>query len=392
MKRRSLFKKNVELNNDNMKETNSMTYNWTSRMLCLLALILLSASMMAENYDITVAGTPVTSDNAADVLGDGTVSFSPETNTLTLSGANIDLTDNATNAVRSGISILSIQLIGINTITTHANTPTVFHFLDATRQGYLTLTQETITDEGGNRLGGSLTMKGVSEYSSLFYNYSFTNNFEENQDAEGWHLSQDGTSISVYYVAPAPVIPTTELNISYGQNSRTWASYYTEEKSLQVPDGLEAYVVTSVTAEGVTVEQIDYIPQGSAVLLKRVSDDIEEPITTIPYEGAETTQENLMQGTAEPLAVASMESNVYVLYNDCFTRATSDTIPAGRGYLVLEQEASARLSIVEGVTGLTPVQPSTFNLQPYYDLQGRKVAEPAGRQLLIKNSKKYIFR
>ena len=67
-----------------------------------------------EDYGITVAGIKVTNRNMTDVLGDGTVSYNPETLTLTLTDANIDGGDG------SGIEAeqeLHIKLEGSNTIT-----------------------------------------------------------------------------------------------------------------------------------------------------------------------------------------------------------------------------------------------------------------------------------
>lgn len=63
--------------------------------LCFLfALILLLsafpvAALADDNYGITVGGTIIDETNAADVFGDGTVSFNPENNTLTLNGGEI---------------------------------------------------------------------------------------------------------------------------------------------------------------------------------------------------------------------------------------------------------------------------------------------------------------
>ena len=67
-----------------------------------------------EDYGITVAGIKVTNHNNKDVLGDGTISYDPETLTLTLTDANIDGGDG------SGIEAeqeLHIKLEGSNTIT-----------------------------------------------------------------------------------------------------------------------------------------------------------------------------------------------------------------------------------------------------------------------------------
>ena len=47
------------------------------------------ASAVVHNYGIYVGGIQVNDDNAADVLEDGTVSYDPTTNTLTLNNAMI---------------------------------------------------------------------------------------------------------------------------------------------------------------------------------------------------------------------------------------------------------------------------------------------------------------
>ena len=72
-------------------------------------------------YDLYVAGTQVTSVNAANVLGDGSVSYNASTQTLTLSYANIVYTDgevNESNGIyNAGIDGLKIVLEGANSIT-----------------------------------------------------------------------------------------------------------------------------------------------------------------------------------------------------------------------------------------------------------------------------------
>ena len=65
-------------------------------------------------YNVTVCGTQVTSANASDVLGDGTVSYNPETKTLTLNNANITGTNSAIYSIHSD---LNVELIGNNTLT-----------------------------------------------------------------------------------------------------------------------------------------------------------------------------------------------------------------------------------------------------------------------------------
>ena len=89
---------------------NSVCGRW---FLCLIALFLMSVGMQAENYGITVAGVEVTDANAGNVLGDnitaGTVSFNPQTNTLTLN--NVSMNGN----VVSSIDNLNVKLVGVST-------------------------------------------------------------------------------------------------------------------------------------------------------------------------------------------------------------------------------------------------------------------------------------
>lgn len=95
--------------------------NLMRRLKCLLVSFALLVPMCtwAEDYQLLVGQTPVTSENAADVLGNGTVSFSVTTdpatggsmNVLTLNGATI-----ASGGIECGLDNLTIQLKGSNTV------------------------------------------------------------------------------------------------------------------------------------------------------------------------------------------------------------------------------------------------------------------------------------
>ncbi len=191
------------------------------------------------------------------------------------------------------------------------------------------------------------------------------------------------------------VIPKTELNISYAQNSREWASYYADEKSLETPTGLQAYVVTEVQETGVTTSPISYIPQGEGILLKR-TENIQEPIMAKAFMDVEPeTASNKLKGTATSKSVKTENGDVYVLYNDGFTRAPSGSIPAHRAYLVLNDEsAGARLLIWEDeeTTGVSSVETeSRQNNDTYYNLNGQRVNKPT-KGLYICKGKKHIVK
>lgn len=73
-----------------------------------------------QTYDVWVAGTQVSDDNAGDVLGDRTVSYDPTSNTLTLNNAIIDYQENQGDNTKGAILFngdLNVKLVGKNVIT-----------------------------------------------------------------------------------------------------------------------------------------------------------------------------------------------------------------------------------------------------------------------------------
>lgn len=179
------------------------------------------------------------------------------------------------------------------------------------------------------------------------------------------------------------------LDITFAAG-QTWASYYSSE-NLTVPTGLTAYVVSAVDADNgtVTVETVSYIPANQAVLLEKGS-DASAPFAAESYTGQTATVSNLLQGTASAVDVSTISSGtVYVLYNNVFRRATSGTIPANRGYLVLNGIALSRMLINPGrSTGIDTLAVGDETEQ-WYGIDGRKLnGQPKKTGLYIRNGKK----
>ena len=81
------------------------------------ALLLLPMGVWGQTeYGLTVGGVEVTSANAENIIGDGTVSFNPSTNTLTLDGATISGMTISNGCIVSGLSSLNIVLKGNSTL------------------------------------------------------------------------------------------------------------------------------------------------------------------------------------------------------------------------------------------------------------------------------------
>ena len=189
-----------------------------------------------------------------------------------------------------------------------------------------------------------------------------------------------------------------EMNIAFSETN-AWASYYAEE-DLQIPAGLKAYIVKSVTGNSVVVDEVTYIPQHEGVLLTYEEVAPEGAIFAEAYTGATQEFANLLQGCSEATAVESLTadgSSIYVLYNDEFVKTTKGSIKPFRCYLELGAQVAAaegRLSIVEDndVTALKLVNSEERIVNSeVYDLQGRKVNQPA-KGLYILNGKKVVIK
>ena len=193
-----------------------------------------------------------------------------------------------------------------------------------------------------------------------------------------------------------------EIILSFSEKN-SWATYCATE-DLIVPDGLSAYVVTSINGSTVQVEEIGFIPEGQGVLL-----NCEEPayasdgFFAAAYNGAHSElPNNYLEGITTATSVKTLAAegkSIYVLYNDEFVKTNSGTIPANRSYLPvgMDVNANARLSIsfadddeITAIERIANSQQLKANGQ-YYDLQGRKVAQPA-KGLYIVNGRKVVVK
>ena len=194
-----------------------------------------------------------------------------------------------------------------------------------------------------------------------------------------------------------------QLTVSFSA-SNTWATYCGTE-NLSTPEGLKAYQVTAVEGATVTISEIGYIPANTAVLLQNVSNNNTwTNIAASAYTGATSTFENnKLIGTASAVDVSTItDGTVYILVNNMFRRSTSGSIPANRGYLVVEPSAvnagnAPQLSISIGDENTTGVQTlnaerGTLNDDSWYTIDGRKLQQaPAQKGLYIKNGKKVFI-
>ena len=210
-------------------------------------------------------------------------------------------------------------------------------------------------------------------------------------------ITATSTETDVYAAGEASYTLTVnrQLNVSFSA-SNEWATYYDTE-NLATPTGLKAYQVTAVEGATVTISAIGYIPANTAVLLQNVSNhNTWSNIAASAYTGATSTfPNNMLKGSTEEISVSSITGGtVYVLYNNMFKRATSGTIPANRGYLVVSGAAAARLNIVHGGddTGINNIRLDETD-DSWYAIDGRKLnGQPQRAGFYIRNGKKVYIK
>jgi hypothetical protein len=188
-----------------------------------------------------------------------------------------------------------------------------------------------------------------------------------------------GTATTSFNIVNRTLVEGEDVTFASGQS---WASYFTNSETLEVPGGIVAFVLTSVNGGTLTAQAISKVPQDVPVLLEKTNN----AVTT-----NDTYDANLLRGTAEATSVTGIEGVVYVLYNGEFVRTKSGTIPAHRAYLVLSSDAGARLSIGfdDEATGIRNLEADGNGNDVWFSLDGQRFdKKPAKKGLYIHNGEK----
>lgn len=118
-----------------------------------------------QTYDVWVAGTQVSDDNAGDVLGDSTVSYDPASQTLELNSATIVYQENAGDNAKGAIMFdgdLTIVLKGDNRITSVTSGISCNGAGELTIRGdQLTIESTSYGIEGVDDTGRDITVSGA---------------------------------------------------------------------------------------------------------------------------------------------------------------------------------------------------------------------------------------
>ena len=188
---------------------------------------------------------------------------------------------------------------------------------------------------------------------------------------------------------------------NYFEGSNEFGTFYNEDSEIYaVPQGMKAYVVTGVSGSKLVTVETTVLPPNTVVLLDKAEGI---SFTKVPSEGAAPGGNLLKHATAD-ISVTT-ESNLYVLYNDMYVKATAGSpIPSGKNYLDLSPTTNAGTrgfyNIIGedvGSTGISEVKSEGVNSEKWngewFDLQGRRLpAKPTKSGLYLHNGKKVVIK
>lgn len=165
--------------------------------------------------------------------------------------------------------------------------------------------------------------------------------------------------------------------------------------------GLTAYIVSSfnVSSSSLTLTPVTKVPAGKGLLLKGAEGDYEVPYTT----GTTLSSTNLLTGVTTPTNISPTngdETNFILASGKhgigFYTLSESGILAAGKAYLHLptsDVPTSRPLTLVyenepSGIEGISEMEEAD---RQYFDLQGRRIAQPT-KGLYVVNGKKVIIK
>lgn len=254
----------------------------------------------------------------------------------------------------------------------------------------VTVAKATYTGTG---VEPEVTVKDGTTDVSAFFDFAYSDNVQVGTNAKVTISPKELTDANNYYLGERTESFTidnrtlavgTDVTFAEGQ---TWASLYITTESLNLPEGVMAYIVTGVSATTATLKAINYVPKNVPVFLEK---DSEMTTDNTSADG------NLLAGTNEDTAVSGINGTVYGLHNNKLIKVTSGSIPAGRAYLVTDVAAGAPQLLFDfgnGVTGISSMMADSDDADgEWYTVDGRKLQQkPAKKGLYIRNGRKVVI-
>ena len=152
-----------------------------------------------------------------------------------------------------------------------------------------------------------------------------------------------------------------------------------------------AYIINSATNSEVTLTQVDDVPAETPVLLKGTKGTATPATMTVIASSNTNVASNCLH-----VSDGTAKDNIFVLANGAdgvgFYLWTGDSaLPSGKIYLALPSGARTFIGLPGDETAIENVKANVNQNENYYDLQGRRVAQPT-KGLYIVNGKKVVIK
>ena len=191
---------------------------------------------------------------------------------------------------------------------------------------------------------------------------------------------------------------TPGASVSVG--AKGFATYCNADYALDFTDkSIQAYTVSSNGAS-LTLTKKQKVAKGEPVLLySKTASDIQMIPAIAESEASADNTNKLVAGNGTPITWTD-NNPVYILYTGGatpgFYRAKNSTVAANKAYLNLGAAGARAVSFIlnmdDSITAISEVATEEDDKSaPVYDLQGRRVAQPA-KGLYIVNGKKVIIK
>ncbi len=196
-------------------------------------------------------------------------------------------------------------------------------------------------------------------------------------------------SITVFYIQVTSAnIASSGYSTLSNDNALDFANAVADDDEA---DALVAYIIPSNDGVKLTKTEVTEAPAGTGILLKGTAG-----VTyTIPVKAnATAVGTNLLK--AGPVTVPDGNETIYLLKSGQFHLASAGTTSAGKAYLELPAAVGAPALSIDNDDETTGIGMTTVNGQQttdgvYYDLSGRRVAQPT-KGLYIVNGKKIVIK
>jgi len=162
----------------------------------------------------------------------------------------------------------------------------------------------------------------------------------------------------------------------------------------KVSSALKAYIATAVAAGKVQMVQVNKVPAGTGLVLMATTPGSAVNVPVFDGTSPSDVSGNKLAGSATSTTAIAADGG-YILKDGVFQPALAGTLAAGKAYLNIavsarELELSFDENDVTAISELTTTN-CTNNTNEYFDLQGRKVAQPT-KGLYIVNGKKVMVK